>query len=64
MIRFTGYTGPIIGGDIIAKYILSRVEVSENNLVALLNNTCNIIAILFDRWISINNLSIFAINGK
>jgi len=48
MIRSAGYTRPIIGGDIIAKRVLSRVEVSESNLVALLNNTCNTIAILFD----------------
>ena len=48
MIRSTRYTRQIIRGDIITKRILSRVEVSESNLVALLNNTCNIITILFN----------------
>jgi len=48
MIRSTGYTRQIIEGDIITKYILSRVEVSESNLVALLNTTYNIITILFN----------------
>jgi hypothetical protein len=48
MIRSAGYTRQIIRGDIITKYILSRVKVSESNLVALLNNTCNTITISFD----------------
>jgi hypothetical protein len=64
MIRSAGYTRQIIGGDIIAKRVLSRVEVSESDLVALLNATCNTIAILFDGWISTNNLLMFVMNRK
>jgi hypothetical protein len=64
IIRSIGYTGKIIGGDTITKYILGRVEVSENNLIALLDRTYITITILFDGWTSTNNLSIFAINGK
>jgi hypothetical protein len=48
MIRSAGYTRQIIRGDTITKRVLSRVEVSESDLVALLNTTCNIIAISFD----------------
>ena len=64
MIRSTGYTGKIIGGDTITKRIHGRVEVSENDLIALLDRTCVTIAISFDGWTSTNNLSMFAINGK
>ena len=48
MIRSTGYTRKIIRGDIITKRILGRVEVSENDLIALLDRTYVIITILFD----------------
>jgi hypothetical protein len=48
MIRSTRYTRKIIRGDIIIKYILGRVKVSKNDLIALLDRTCVIIAILFD----------------
>ena len=48
MICSTGYTRQIIRGNTITKRILSRVKVSKSNLVVLLNNTYNTIAILFD----------------
>ena len=48
MIRFTKYTRKIIRGDIIMKHILSRVKVSENDLITLLDYTYVIITILFD----------------
>jgi len=64
MIRSAGYTGKIVGGDTVAKRVLGRVEVSENDLIALLDRTCVTIAISFDGWTSTNKLSMFAMNGK
>ena len=44
----TRYSRAIIKGDIITKYILSRVKVSKNNLITLLDSTYIIITILFN----------------
>jgi hypothetical protein len=48
MIRSAGYTRKIVREDTIAKRILGRVKVSKNDLIALLDRTCVIIAILFN----------------
>ena len=48
IIRFIRYTKKIVKGDTIAKHILSRVKVSKNDLIALLDYTCVTIAISFD----------------
>jgi len=64
MIRSTGYTRPIIRGDIIANRVNKKLEASEKDLIALLERTSVIVAISFDGWTSTNNLSMFAMNGK
>ena len=64
MIRSTGFTGSIIKGDIIINRVYERVKVSEKDLITLLERTYAIVAISFDGWISINNISMFTINGK
>jgi hypothetical protein len=48
MIRSTGYTRKIIRGDTITKRILSRVKVSKNNLITLLDHTYITIIISFN----------------
>jgi hypothetical protein len=48
MICFAEYTGKIVEDDTVAKRILNKVKVSENNLIALLDRTCVTITISFD----------------
>lgn len=64
MIRSTGYTGLIIGRDIIRNHIQKKLEASEKDLITLLVYTSVIVTISFNNWTNINNLLIFAINSK
>jgi hypothetical protein len=64
MICSTGYTKEIIRADAISNRIYDRVQASKIDIIDLLEYTCSTVAILFNGWSSINNLSIFAINGK
>jgi hypothetical protein len=64
MIRSTGYIKEIIRADAISNRIYNRVQASKIDIIDLLERTCSTVAISFDSWSSINNLSIFAINGK
>jgi hypothetical protein len=48
MVRSTGYTGPIIGGDIVANCVNKKLEASEKDLITLLERTSVIVAISFD----------------
>ena len=64
MIRSTGYTRSIVKGDTIASRVHNRVEVSKKDLIDLLDRTCVTVALLFNSWTSLNNLSMFAVNSK
>jgi hypothetical protein len=64
IIRSTGYTKEIIRVDAISNRIYDRVQASEIDIIDLLERTCSIVVISFDGWLSTNNLSMFAMNGK
>jgi len=48
MIHSTGYTKSIVKGDTIASRVHNRVEVSEKDLIDLLDRTCVTVALSFD----------------
>jgi len=63
MIRSTGYHGFIPKADAIAKRIKDRLEVTQKDLITLLDSTYVIVALSLDGWTSQNDISIFVVNG-
>ena len=64
IICFAKYARNIIKGDIIANQVYIKVKAFKKDLISLLDYTCVIVAILFNKQTSTNNLLIFIINSK
>jgi hypothetical protein len=64
MMKAAGYTNNIIKAEAITRRIYDRAAIADKDLIGLLDRTCSTVALSFDGWTSLNNLSMLAINGS
>jgi hypothetical protein len=63
MMKAAGYHHNIVKADTLAARVYTRAGAVDKDLIKLLDRTSTTVALSFDRWTSLNHLSMLAING-